>query len=113
MGKEKDTSKLWGGRFSEATDAFVQRFTASVGFDRRLAGEDIAGSLAHARMLCSVGVLNAQELEAIEQGLEQVGREIEAGVEFARNSASPRPEESLSLMYATPYPQIPAGGWMA
>jgi len=79
MSKEKDTSKLWGGRFSEATDAFVQRFTASVGFDRRMALEDIAGSLAHARMLCSVGVLTSGELEAIEGGLEQVRHEIEDG----------------------------------
>jgi len=78
MSKEKDTSTLWGGRFSEATDAFVQRFTASVGFDRRMAAEDIAGSLAHARMLCSVGVLTAEELEAIERGLDQVQGEIES-----------------------------------
>ena len=56
MSKEQDTSKLWGGRFSEATDAFVQRFTASVQFDQRMAIEDIAGSLAHADMLCRVGV---------------------------------------------------------
>ena len=41
---KQDTSKLWGGRFSEATDSFVQRFTASVNFDRRMAAEDIAGS---------------------------------------------------------------------
>ena len=55
MSNENDTSKLWGGRFAEATDAFVQRFTASVDFDQRMAGEDIAGSLAHARMLHAVG----------------------------------------------------------
>jgi argininosuccinate lyase len=79
MSKDKDTSKLWGGRFSEATDAFVQRFTASVGFDQRLAAEDIAGSLAHARMLGSVGVLSQQELEDIERGLAQVEKEIAEG----------------------------------
>ena len=79
MGKDKDTSKLWGGRFKEATNAFVQRFTASVGFDRRLASEDIAGSLAHARMLASVSVLSQRELEDIERGLEQVQREIDEG----------------------------------
>ena len=76
MSKEKDTSKLWGGRFSEATDAFVQRFTASVTFDQRMAAEDIAGSLAHARMLHSVGVLSARELAEIEGGLAQVQQEI-------------------------------------
>ncbi|MCB1704828.1 MAG: argininosuccinate lyase [Halioglobus sp.] len=79
MSKEKDTSKLWGGRFSEATDAFVQRFTASVTFDQRMAAEDIAGSLAHARMLHSVGVLSAQELAEIEAGLAQVQQEINEG----------------------------------
>ena len=79
MSREKDTSKLWGGRFSEATDAFVQRFTASVTFDQRMAAEDIAGSLAHARMLHSVGVLSAQELAEIEGGLAQVQQEINEG----------------------------------
>ena len=79
MSKEKDTSKLWGGRFSEPTDAFVQRFTASVQFDQRMAAEDIAGSLAHASMLCSVGVLDSEELAQIERGLEQIQSEIESG----------------------------------
>ncbi len=79
MSKQQDTSKLWGGRFSEATDAFVQRFTASVEFDRRMAGEDIAGSLAHAEMLCAVGVLNDAELAEIQQGLAQVQGEIDEG----------------------------------
>ena len=60
MSKQQDTSKLWGGRFSEATDSFVQRFTASVQFDQRMADEDIAGSLAHAGMLCDVGILTGK-----------------------------------------------------
>ena len=79
MSKDNDTSKLWGGRFKEATDAFVQRFTASVGFDHRMATEDIAGSLAHARMLKAVGVLTADELKEIESGLTQVQKEITDG----------------------------------
>jgi argininosuccinate lyase len=79
MSKDRDTSKLWGGRFSEATDAFVQRFTASVQFDQRMAAQDIKGSLAHAAMLCQVGVLDAAELEEIEQGLAQIQAEIDAG----------------------------------
>jgi argininosuccinate lyase len=79
MSKENDTSKLWGGRFNEATDAFVQRFTASVGFDQRMAMQDIAGSLAHARMLHAVGVLNQSELKDIEGGLAQVQQEIIEG----------------------------------
>ncbi len=79
MSKKDTTSQTWGGRFSEPTDSFVQRFTASVSFDQRMAQEDIAGSLAHARMLASVGVLSAEELTAIEGGLEQVAAEIANG----------------------------------
>ena len=79
MSKQQDTSKLWGGRFSEATDSFVQRFTASVSFDQRMAAEDIAGSLAHAAMLCKVGVLSDEELQQIQGGLAQVQQEIESG----------------------------------
>ena len=56
------TSHLWGGRFSEATDAFVQRFTASVTFDRRLYRHDIQGSIAHAQMLAKVGLLTAENM---------------------------------------------------
>lgn len=79
MSHEDETSKLWGGRFSEATDAFVQRFTASVEFDQRMAEQDIAGSRAHAAMLNSVGVLSAEELGEIENGLDQVAQEIAEG----------------------------------
>jgi argininosuccinate lyase len=79
MSKKEDTSTLWGGRFSEATDAFVQRFTASVSFDQRMALEDITGSLAHASMLQSIGVLSDEELTDIEQGLAQIKEEVESG----------------------------------
>ncbi len=70
---------MWGGRFSEATDAFVQRFTASVDFDKRLYAQDIQGSLAHAAMLAAVGVLTADELAQIEGGLASIKTEIETG----------------------------------
>ncbi len=77
---DKDNDdRLWGGRFQEPTDAFVQAFTASVDFDRRLAGVDIEGSLAHARMLQRIGVLDADELSAIERGLAQISSEIARG----------------------------------
>ncbi len=79
MSDTQDTSKLWGGRFSEGTDSFVQRFTASVDFDQRMAAQDIQGSLAHARMLTNTGVLNAEELADIERGLAQVADEIASG----------------------------------
>ncbi|WP_066959491.1 argininosuccinate lyase [Microbulbifer sp. Q7] len=72
-------AKLWGGRFSEATDAFVERFTASVMFDQRMALEDIQGSLAHAQMLSEVGVLTEDEFKQIEGGLKDIAEEIKAG----------------------------------
>ncbi|WP_445355257.1 argininosuccinate lyase [Microbulbifer sp. EKSA008] len=72
-------AKLWGGRFSEATDAFVERFTASVTFDQRMAMEDIQGSLAHAQMLSEVGVLSADEYHKIADGLKGIAEEIKAG----------------------------------
>jgi len=71
--------KAWSGRFDEPVDALTQRFTASVGFDQRLALFDIEGSLAHARMLASCEILSADDLAAIEQGLAQVRQEIERG----------------------------------
>jgi len=69
----------WSGRFGHAVDERVKRFTASVGFDQRLARADIEGSLAHARMLAACGILARHVLKAIERGLGQIRREIEAG----------------------------------
>jgi argininosuccinate lyase len=77
--KQKKKAKAWSGRFSEPVDAFVQRFTASVSFDKRLALHDIAGSLAHARMLAACGVIGRTDLKAIESGLAKVRTEIRAG----------------------------------
>jgi argininosuccinate lyase len=79
MSESDPTIKPWGGRFSEPTDAFVERFTASVGFDYRLYHHDINGSLAHAKMLHKVGVLTAQEYTDIQRGLEAIRADIEAG----------------------------------
>ena len=73
------TNQSWGGRFSEPTDAFVEQFTASVNFDRRLYHHDIRGSIAHATMLARVDVLTLDERDAIIQGLSEVEREIETG----------------------------------
>src|SRR5512134_2581395 len=69
----------WSGRFNEPVADFVLRYTASVGFDRRLALVDIEGSLAHAAMLAHVGILSARDLADIERGLAQVRDEIERG----------------------------------
>ena len=73
------TEKPWGGRFSEPTDAFVEGFTASVTFDKRLYHHDIQGSIAHATMLTRVGVLTEAELKDITTGLEAIRQEIESG----------------------------------
>ena len=79
MSEQDSTIKPWGGRFTEPTDAFVERFTASVEFDQRLYHHDINGSLAHAKMLSKVGVLSDDEYQQIQQGLEAIRSEIEAG----------------------------------
>lgn len=78
-GPGNSAAKPWGGRFSAPTDAFVEDFTASVGFDQRLAACDITGSIAHARMLSECGVLSTDEFADIERGLEVIGARIEAG----------------------------------
>lgn len=75
----KPVVKPWGGRFTEPTDAFVEAFTASVGFDHRLYAHDIAGSIAHARMLAKVGVLTSEEFEAIVEGLQAIKDDIDKG----------------------------------
>ena len=79
MTDKEPAIKPWGGRFTEPTDAFVERFTASVEFDQRLYHHDINGSLAHAKMLASVGVLTDAEYQQIETGLEAIRSEVEAG----------------------------------
>ncbi len=76
------SQKLWSGRFSEETDPLIDRFMRSLPFDRRLWREDIAGSRAHARALVRAGVLTPQEGALIDQGLETIAREIEAGYVF-------------------------------
>ena len=76
---EPTDTRLWGGRFSEPTDEFVQRFTASVSFDIALVDQDIRGSLAHAAMLHEVGVLSDDEHAEIERGLGLIREEIDNG----------------------------------
>lgn len=71
--------KAWSGRFSEPVSELVQRYTASVTFDQRLALFDIQGSLAHAGMLASVGLLSAKDLADIQRGMAQIQQEIESG----------------------------------
>ena len=73
------TAQMWGGRFSEATDSFVAEFTASVNFDKRMAKQDIAGSIAHATMLGECSIITKDESTTIIKGLQQVQAEIDAG----------------------------------
>ena len=74
-----DDTRMWGGRFQEATDTLVQRVNASVRFDRAMAEEDIAGSLAHAAMLADRGILGDDDARAIREGLKAILEEIRAG----------------------------------
>lgn len=71
--------KMWEGRFSEASSALLEEFNASIGFDRALWQEDIAGSKAHARMLGACGILKQDESEKIIAGLDTVFEEIKSG----------------------------------
>ncbi len=72
-------AKLWGGRFTKGTDALVEEFTSSIAFDQRMYREDIAGSIAHARMLAKCGIIAADEAQVIIDGLEGILADIEAG----------------------------------
>jgi len=73
------SGKLWGGRFTAATDPTVERFSASIHFDQALARYDIRGSIAHARMLGRTALIPAEDADALVAGLEQIARQIEAG----------------------------------
>jgi len=79
MTQNINQEKLSSGRFTESTDAFVEEFTASIQFDHRMYRQDIQGSIAHARMLYKVGILNAKEEDAIIKGLQHIQQEIENG----------------------------------
>ncbi len=76
MNNEK---KMWGGRFAEKTAASVEAFSASIHYDCRLYRQDIAGSMAHARMLAHQELITAEERDQILKGLAEIGAEIEAG----------------------------------
>jgi argininosuccinate lyase len=73
------SDKLWAGRFTQPTDAFVEEFTASIHFDQRLYRYDIQGSTAHARMLARQGIIQESEMTIIVKGLAEILEEIEDG----------------------------------
>ena len=72
-------NKMWGGRFEAGPAAIMREITPSIDFDKRLAGEDLAGSKAHVRMLASEGIVAKDDASAILKGLEQIEQEIANG----------------------------------
>lgn len=71
--------KMWSGRFSKASDRLTEDFNASISFDKRMYRQDIAGSIAHARMLAQQGIISAEERDLIVAGLEEIRQELEEG----------------------------------
>jgi argininosuccinate lyase len=84
--RKSGANSMWGGRFSSSPSALMEAINASIGFDRRLARQDIEGSLAHSAMLAARGIITEADRDAIHEGLRQILREIEAG-EFAFSTA--------------------------
>ncbi|WP_417249724.1 argininosuccinate lyase [Celeribacter sp.] len=76
---DKKSNAMWGGRFAAGPDAIMEAINASIGFDKRLASQDIAGSRAHAQMLAQQGIIEANDAETIREGLLTVLSEIEGG----------------------------------
>ncbi|WP_295313751.1 argininosuccinate lyase [Roseobacter sp.] len=77
--KSATSNAMWGGRFADGPDAIMEAINASIGFDQRMAAQDIAGSRAHAAMLEATGILEASDVKAIREGLLTVLSEIETG----------------------------------
>jgi argininosuccinate lyase len=73
------SNQMWGGRFASGPDAIMEEINASIGFDYRLARQDIAGSKAHVAMLAQTGIVSQADADAISNGLDEVAREIESG----------------------------------
>jgi argininosuccinate lyase len=71
--------KLWSGRFTKESDSLTEDFNASIAFDRRMYNQDIAGSIAHARMLAKQGIINAEERDLIIKGLEEIREGLASG----------------------------------
>ena len=76
---DKSSNAMWGGRFAAGPDAIMEAINASIGFDKRMAAQDIAGSKAHAAMLASTGIISDKDAEAMREGLLTVLSEIEGG----------------------------------
>lgn len=83
---DKSSNQMWGGRFAAGPDAIMEAINASIGFDKRMASQDIAGSRAHAAMLAAQGIVTSNDAEAMREGLLTVLSEIETG-EFQFSTA--------------------------
>ncbi|PCJ75816.1 MAG: argininosuccinate lyase [Rhodobacteraceae bacterium] len=79
MSDKKSSNAMWGGRFAAGPDAIMEAINASIGFDKRMARQDIEGSRAHAAMLAACGIISDSDGKAIREGLLTVLSEIEAG----------------------------------
>ena len=79
MSSSPDGNKMWGGRFASGPDAVMEAINASIGFDRKLYAQDIAGSKAHVAMLADQGIVSADDASQILSGLDTILSEIEAG----------------------------------
>ena len=76
---DKSSNQMWGGRFAAGPDAIMEAINASIGFDQRMAKQDIEGSRAHAAMLAATGIITDNDAEAIREGLLTVLSEIDSG----------------------------------
>jgi argininosuccinate lyase len=83
---DKSSNQMWGGRFAAGPDSIMEAINASIGFDKRMAAQDIAGSRAHAAMLAAQGIVTSSDAEAMREGLLTVLSEIETG-KFAFSTA--------------------------
>jgi len=83
---DKTSNQMWGGRFAAGPDAIMEAINASIGFDKRMASQDIAGSKAHAAMLAATGIITDSDARAMTEGLDAVLAEIDAG-EFTFSAA--------------------------
>jgi len=79
MTTEKSSNQMWGGRFASGPSAIMEEINASIGYDRKLYAQDIAGSLAHAAMLAKTGIISADDHKQISDGLNTILAEIENG----------------------------------
>ena len=105
-------NQLWGGRFAAGPAAIMERINASIGFDRKLYAQDIAGSKAHAAMLARQGIISAADAEAIAGGLDRILAEIESGVfpfEVALEDIHMNVEARLAVLIGEPAKRLHTG----